>query len=46
MAKLNQENVTVEGDAVLRDESSDSSSATSFRSFESAINKSVTVFAF
>ncbi|KAF3332806.1 lipid phosphate phosphatase epsilon 1 [Carex littledalei] len=40
MAKLNQENAIVEVDAVLRDESLDSSSGTSFRSFESAINKS------
>ncbi|XP_078148834.1 phosphatidic acid phosphatase (PAP2) family protein [Carex rostrata] len=38
--RMAQENVTVEGDAVLRDESLGSSSATSFRSFESAINKS------
>ncbi|XP_078165948.1 lipid phosphate phosphatase epsilon 2, chloroplastic-like isoform X2 [Carex rostrata] len=40
MAKLNQVNATEDRDDVLRDESLDSSSGSSFRSFESAINKS------
>lgn len=44
MAKLNQANALEEGDAVLRDGSLGSSSGSSFRSFETTINKSVNVF--
>lgn len=46
MATLNQTNATKERDVFLRDESLDSSSDSSVRSIESAINKSVSYFAF